>query len=156
MHNVFKDKMNDTSFLKWLASKLNRPCRFFNYVANWKDKNFTETRGKSELPLEVRQAIYDTWVENSISSTDCRNGRNVINIRKRKYFSLYRDIEKNIRGHAQFQANRMILTCTVLNIQNKFTESGVKVSLGKVMSFNHFSLHIPQKKKSLYVCVSLF
>ena len=75
MHNVFKDKMNDTNFLKWLASKLNiRPCRFFNYVANWKDRNFTETRGKNELPLEVRQAIYDTWVENSISSTDCRNG----------------------------------------------------------------------------------
>ena len=94
MHNVFKDKMNDTNFLKWLASKLNiRPCRFFNYVANWKDRNFTETRGKNELPLEVRQAIYDTWVENSISSTDWCNGRNVINISRHKYFSLYHDIE---------------------------------------------------------------
>ena len=75
MNNVFKDKMNDTNVLKWLASKLNiRPCRFSNYVVNWKDRNFIETRGKNELPLEVRQAIYDTWAENSISSTDCRNG----------------------------------------------------------------------------------
>ena len=47
MHNVFRDKMNDTSFLKWLASKLNvGPCRFFNYVATWKGRNFTETRRK--------------------------------------------------------------------------------------------------------------
>ena len=53
MHNVFKDKMNDTNFLQWLASKLNiRPCRLFNYVANWKDRNFTETRGKNEFLLK--------------------------------------------------------------------------------------------------------
>ena len=51
--------MNVTVFLKWLAFKLNiRLSRFFIYVANWKDRNFVETRGKSELWLEVRQNIY--------------------------------------------------------------------------------------------------
>ena len=122
--------MNDTNFLKWLASKLNiRPCRFFYYVANWKDRNFPETRGKNELPLEVRQTIYDTWLENSISSTDCCNGRNVINISKRKYFSLHRDTEnKKIVVEKKekikevmfnFKPTGMILTCTIHNIHNK-------------------------------------
>ena len=74
MHNVFKDKMNDTEFFKWLPSKLNIGLsRFLVHVANWKDRNFVETRRKSELPLEARQNIYDTWVENSIMSTDCCN-----------------------------------------------------------------------------------
>ena len=130
-------------------------------VANWKDRNFTETRGKNELPLEVRQAIYDTWVENSISSTDCHNGQNVINISKHKYFSLYHDIEnkkivveKKKIGQVQFQANRMILTCTIRNIHNKLTESGVRVSLGKVMSLKPFFITYPTEKESLYVCVS--
>ena len=53
IHNVFKDKTNDTEFLKWLASKLNiRSSRFLIFVANGKDMNFVETRGKPELPLE--------------------------------------------------------------------------------------------------------
>ena len=64
MHNVFKNKMNDTEFLKLLASTLNiRLSRFLIYVAYWKDSNFTETRRKSELLLEVRQNICNTWVE---------------------------------------------------------------------------------------------
>ena len=75
MHDVFKDKMNDIEFLKWLASWLNiRLSRFWIYVANWKDRNFVETRGKSELMLEVRQNFYETWVENSFMSTDCSYG----------------------------------------------------------------------------------
>ena len=33
MHSVFKNKMNDTDFLKWLASKLNiRTSRFLTYM----------------------------------------------------------------------------------------------------------------------------
>ena len=76
--------------------------------------------------------------------------------------SLYRDIEnkkivveekKNKRGHVQFQANRMILTCTVRNIYNKLTESGVRVSLGKVMSLKPFFITYPTEKEiSLCLC----
>ena len=86
--------MNVTVFLKWLASKLNiRLSRFFIYVANWKDRNFVETRGKSELWLEVRQNIYGIQVENSIMSTDCCNSQNVFNIRKRKYLTMFDKIQ---------------------------------------------------------------
>ena len=117
-------------FLRWLASKLNiRLPRFLIYIANWKDRNFVETRGKSELLLEVRQNIYDTWVENSIMSTECRNGQNVINISKHKYFLIYDKIQNrkgdveektNKRGHVQYQAYSMFLTCTAHNLFKKF------------------------------------
>ena len=101
--------------MRWLASKLNiRLSRFFIYIANRKDRNFVETKGKSELLLEVRQNIYDTWVENIIVSTDCRNGQNFINISKHKYFLIYDKIQNrkvdveektNKRGHVQYQAH---------------------------------------------------
>ena len=108
------------------------------------------------MPLGVRRAIYDTWVENSISSTDCCNGWNVINISKVKYFSLYRYIEnkkivvekkKNKRRPVQFQANRMILICTVSNIHNKLTESGARVSLDKVMNLKPFFITYPTEEE---------
>ena len=45
MPNVFKDKMNDIEVSEWLPSKLNiRLSRFFINVANWKNRNFVETR----------------------------------------------------------------------------------------------------------------
>ena len=72
MNKIFKDKMNDPSFLSWLASKLNiRPSRFFIYIANWRDRNFKETRGTvNSINDELKQETFDTWVENSINSTD--------------------------------------------------------------------------------------
>ena len=59
-------------------------------------------------------------------STDCHNGQNVINISKHKYFLMYDmiqnmvDVEEktNKRGHVQYQANIMVLTCSVHNIQS--------------------------------------
>ena len=163
MHSVFKNKMNDTNFLKWLASMLNiRTSRFLTYVANWRDRNFTETKGNLELQLELRQKIDDTWVENSISSRDCRNGWNIVNISKRKYFSLYKDIRNekvvveekiNKRGHVHYQANRMVLTCTVRSIQKKISDSGTGVSLGKIVSLKPFFITYPtEKEMSLFLC----
>ena len=56
MHSVFKHKMKDTNFLKWLAFKLNiRASRFLTYVANWKNRDFTETRGNLGLQLALKQ-----------------------------------------------------------------------------------------------------
>ena len=47
----------------------------------------------------------------------------------------------------------MILTCTVRNIHNKLTESGVRVSLGKVMSLKPFFITYPTEKEiSLCLC----
>ena len=59
MNKIFKDKMT------WLALKLNiRTSRYFIYVANWKDRNFKETRGTANsIDDELKQEIFDTWVE---------------------------------------------------------------------------------------------
>ena len=128
MNKIFKDKMIDPSFLSWLASKLNiRTSRFLIYVANWRDRNFKETRGTANsIDDELKQEIFDTWVENSINSTDGRNGRNLVSISKSKYSELFNNIENKTvsvnvvmkrRERALYQANRMVLTCTVRDIQ---------------------------------------
>ena len=128
MNKIFKDKMTDPSFLSWLASKLNiRTSRFLIYVANWRDRNFKETRGTANsIDDELKQEIFDTWVENSINSTDGRNGRNLVSISKSKYNELFNNIENKTvsvnavmkrRERALYQANRMVLTCTVRDIQ---------------------------------------
>ena len=47
----------------------------------------------------------------------------------------------------------MILTCIVRNIHNKLTESGVRVSLGKIMSLKPFFITYPTEKEiSLCLC----
>ena len=98
MNKIFKDKMTDPSFLSWLASKLNiRTSRFFIYVANWRDHNFKETRGTANsIDDELKQEIFDTWVENSINSTDGRNGRNLVSISKSKYNELFHNTENKM------------------------------------------------------------
>ena len=64
VRSLFKHKMNDTIFLKCLNFKLNiRASIFLTYVANWKDMDLTETRGNPGLQLELRQNIFETWVE---------------------------------------------------------------------------------------------
>ena len=94
MNSIFKDKMSDENFLKWLAVKLEfRPSRFCIQVANWRERNFREAMGSKSMPVESKQKIYDIWVENSISSTDARNGRNLISISKSKYNTMYCNIE---------------------------------------------------------------
>ena len=95
MNKIFTDKMTETSFLSWIASKLNiQTSRFFIFVANWRDRNFKETRSTANsIDDELKQEIFDTWVENSINSTDGRNGRNLVSISKSKYNELFHNIE---------------------------------------------------------------
>ena len=106
MNKIFNDKMTDPSFLSWLASKLNiRASRFFIYVVNWRDRNFKETRGTANsIDDELKQEIFDIWVENSINSTDGCNGRNLVSISKSKYNELFHNME-----------NKMISVNTVVN-----------------------------------------
>ena len=60
LNNIFGDHLNNETFLKWLANKLNtRPSKFTIYVKKWRDNSFQETRGKQKQ-LEVKQKIYDT------------------------------------------------------------------------------------------------
>ena len=43
----------------------------------------------SSLSSEVRQAVYDMWVENCIPSTDARNSRCLVKISKLLYLKKY-------------------------------------------------------------------
>ena len=157
---IFKDKLTDPSFLSWLASKLNiRTSRFFIYVANWRDRNFKETGGTANsIDDELKQEIF----ENSINSTDRCNGRNLISISKSKYNELFHNIENktvsvdvvvNKRGRTLYQANRMVLTCTVRDIQKMLFDKGHSVSLGKVVSLKPFFITYPTDKEvALCLC----
>ena len=50
---------------------------------------FEEQRGNSSLSPEVRQAVYDMWVENCIPSPDARNSRCLVKISKLLYLKKY-------------------------------------------------------------------
>ena len=145
MNKIFKDKMNDPSFLSWLASKLNiRTSRFFIYVANWRDRNFKETRGTvNSINDELKQEVFDTWVGNSINSTDGHNGRNLVSISKSKYNDLFHNIENktvsvnvavNKRGRTLYQANKMVLTCTVRDIEKNCLIRDIQFLLVKLLA----------------------
>ena len=60
--------------------------------------------------------MYDTWIENCSTSTDGRNGRNMVQISKRKYIEKYGslshepikiDERKNKCGQLYLASNRM-------------------------------------------------
>ena len=118
--------MTNENFLKCLANRLSiGPSKFIVYIQNWRKINFLEVRGLTEMWLEIKQKIYNVWVENSINSMDCRNGRNMINITKCKYLSWYQQLENKIVkveerkkwGSTCYMANIVLLTCTVWDIK---------------------------------------
>ena len=51
-----------------------------------------ENRGISKLNVNLQQNIYDLLIENSIATTDSRNGRDQINLSKRRFLQQYRYI----------------------------------------------------------------
>ena len=55
-----------------------------------------ENRGISKLNVNLQQNIYDLWIENSIATTDSPNGRDKINLSKRRFLQQYRYISNKI------------------------------------------------------------
>ena len=97
LHDVFGEQLQSQTFLGSLAKKLDiRPSKFSIYIQRWKENNFEESRGQNKLPIETQLAVYNTWLENSIVSTDGRNGRNEINISKRQYLQRHGDIRSDL------------------------------------------------------------
>ena len=58
-------------------------------MSAWRERGFEDTRGRSKLSPEVVEKVYATFVDNSVTSTDGRNGRNMVTIRKQRYFKIY-------------------------------------------------------------------
>ena len=113
-------------FISWPLLSMDRR-NLKRSIERWFSSGMEESRGKWALSNEIRQDIYDTWVENITPSTDDRNDRVSVKIAKLAYLKKYKEIEnktvqlkegKNKRG-CTIIANRMILTETVCSIQKK-------------------------------------
>ena len=118
----------------------------------------TETRVRSGISKANRQLLYDEWVENSIPSVDCRNGRQIVNIKENKYNSIYSDIEprysieatRNQRGADVISCLRRVSTCTVERIQSKLLgKYNLDVSIGSIMNMKPFLLKNPTEKENM-------
>ena len=120
--NAFCEEIEDKSFRFWLCKKL---CidsnKFITSLSLWKENDFQEVRGRKSLSIDLKQMIYNEWIENSIPSVDCRNGRVSMKIRKINYTKQFSGIvnspdldeETNRRGIKMYTAPRRIITCTV-------------------------------------------
>ena len=91
--------------------------------------------------------VYDMWIDHSISSTDDQIGRNIAI--SKCCFLPFTDlnqkvlIEEKVNKHGQkvFQGPRRIATTTVHGIQKELFQSGVKVSISKLMSLKPFFIN---------------
>ena len=84
LFDMFTNNVENDDFVKWLSKNLKiRTHRLRDGIIKYKNNIFKETRGREKC--KDRHVVYDAWVENSIPSTDCRNGRSKVTISKRRY-----------------------------------------------------------------------
>ena len=163
LHMLFGEQLNEENFLEWIADTLGiRKSRFLDTVRHWEAIQYKEGRGREGFSFESKQTIYNTWIENCITSTDGWNGRNVVQISKRKYLENYGELSyesirleehRNKCGKLYCSSNCLVLTCTMRTIQKKLLEKGLAISLGKVLSLRPFFITYPTEKEiSLCLC----
>ena len=159
LDELFSDHLQDEEFLRWLAGKLelSKRIRLMQSIEKYRRNDFLETRGRKQTNW---QAVYDMWFECSITSTDGRNGRNVVNIKKKHLHLPFAHLtsddviieEKMNKRSITFSASRMIATLTVWGLQKKLMETGVNVSLGTIVYLKPFFINYPsEKEKALYL-----
>ena len=89
------DRITDSAFVYFLASQLKVDYQNLKgCVTRWVNAGMEDERGKWSLSLDVRQQIYDIWIENSQPSTDNRNDRCRVKIPKMDYLKKYYGIER--------------------------------------------------------------
>ena len=122
--------VNDERFSVWLCGRLDvqhKHARFITYIRKAIENKFIETRGRNPLSPEFKQNIYDIWLENSIPSTDGRNGRNIVSIAKEQFqqkfgsvnSSVHLEEKLNRRGKLQIVANRLVLIRVLIGFYRK-------------------------------------
>ena len=157
------DRLRDSTFLYFLSSQLSTNySNFKKSVETWFDGGMKFKRGRWTLSLEVRQAVYDTWIDHTITSTDNRNNRATLQISKMEHLQRYHGIEnktvqveekKNKRGRVNMSENRMIVTETVRSMQKSLLEKGIDVSIGSVLNLQPFFVtYASEKEMSLCLC----
>ena len=96
----------------------------------------------------MRLLVYDMWINHSILSTDGRNGRNTI-IMSKHHFLPFTDLNQKVlneekvnkNGQEVFQGPGMIATSTICDIQDKFFQSGAKMSIHTLMPLKPFFIN---------------
>ena len=58
-------------------------------MQKWLQSDMSESRGRPKLGIDVRQKIYDTWIDNATPSTDNRNNRCEVKISEQEYLEKY-------------------------------------------------------------------
>ena len=87
--------LHDPAFLYFLATYLcTNHSNLKKSIDTWFDAGMELNRGKSTLPAELRQKVYDTSVENTVASADNRSARAAVCISKAEYIKRYHGIEK--------------------------------------------------------------
>ena len=162
--NIFGvEKLKESSFLYFLSNQLG-----MNYsnlkrgLGRWIDCGMREGRDRWSIDLEVRQQIYNLWLEHSQPSTDNRNDRCKVKISKLDYLKKYTGIENNAilieevtnkRGRVSYVANRMIFTSTVRSLHHKLAEKEVNVSIGSILNCKPFFItYASAKEMALCLC----
>ena len=115
--------------------------------------------GRKKLSDEIRQSLYDIWIEHSVNSIDGRNGRNTVKTTKLQYLRLYSDLNNenikieeraNKRGSIQSIENRMILTATIKELQDKLLRNDINVSISTILSLKpSFITYATEKEMAL-------
>ena len=161
--DIFCDDLDNSDFLSWLCKRMDIKYSYFITRFNaWRKNDFKDVRGKhSKVTPEMSQNIYDLWIENSIPSVDCRNGREFVKIRKSDYVKRYGNItnspqleENKKRGTIVYITTRRVVTCTVRKMKSLIMEKyDYNVSLGKINYLKPFFLTTPtEKEKVLCMC----
>ena len=149
---AFSDEINNPDFISSVAKKLaRRPYRLIEIL----QKSVNEKRARSGFTIDEKQTIYNEWLENNIPSVDCRNGREMINMKKGVFLLHYKDIETgseieeraNKRGIAMVSAPRRITICTVRKLQLKLEGKNMNTSLGTILHLKPFFMRNPTEKE---------
>ena len=164
LYNMFgPDRLQDSAFLYFLSSQLSTNySNFKKSVETWFDGGMKSKRGRWTLSPEIRQAVYDTWIDHTVASTDNRNNRATVQISKMEYLQRYHGIEnktvqveekKNKRGRVNMSGNRMIMAETVRSMQKSLLGKGIFVSIGSVLNLHPFFVtNASEKEMSLCLC----
>ena len=158
-----KERLTDSAFVCFLSKEVDvNTSNLRRSISKWFNGDMEETRGKWGLPTQVRQKIYDMWVENAIPSTDNRNNRGQVKIPKLEFLRRYKDIKhKNVELNEEVSkrrcknivGKRMIMTETVSALQKKLAEEELVVSIGSILNMKPFYIaYATEKEMSLCLC----
>ena len=111
-----------------------------------------------KFSIDVKQKIYDEWLENSITTIDRRKGRDCTKIRKPVYLEQYKDSinedvikkETSKRGIKLLTTTRNVMTCSIRKLQTKlFEKHNISISFGTIYNLKPFYISFSTEKEKI-------